>query len=124
MTRPKVSEGVLGEYRRENDPVRRFLLEEFGAGKGPPIPTAFIHGMHRIWAEREHEDADITVQALGKKIGATFKDATSVDAVSPFFGGAKIKHWSGIVPKDPSLAKETNERLKAEKERKKQGSRS
>jgi phage/plasmid-associated DNA primase len=119
MTRPDASKGFLEEYRQDNDPVRRFLKEQFRFDpKSPhPIETSLILKAYEVWAEREGIKGYLEVSALGKKITDLFLGAETTNERSKLFK-TKVKHRKFLVPTNPDLLDEASQRIGRERERK------
>jgi P4 family phage/plasmid primase-like protien len=118
MTRPEASRGLLEEYRQDNDPVRRFLKEQFKFDPKLPYPmeTSLILKAYEVWAEREGIKGYLEVSALGKKITDLFPGAESSTEQSNLFK-AKVKHRKYLLPTNPDILDEARKRIGRERDR-------
>jgi putative DNA primase/helicase len=96
---PRVCRLAKEEYRLDNDPTRRFLVEHFRADPGAePIPSASICKWYQEWCEANgHRPMSCTKFASAVKgafPGAHTKDRRAKTSR----GSTVVKHWHGIRP--------------------------
>jgi P4 family phage/plasmid primase-like protien len=96
---PRVCRQAKEEYRLDNDPTRRFLVEHFRADHGAePISSASVCKWYQEWC-KDNGHKPMSCTKLTSVVKGTFPGAHTKDRRAKTSRGSKVvKHWHGIRP--------------------------
>src|SRR5262249_48724771 len=96
FTRSKASSAAVEEHRKESNPARLFLIENYAPGVGE-VQSMQLYQDYRKWAQDTGHSYPLSDQVFAREVKRAFPD---VEKVRQRVNGQKATVWRGIRPVD------------------------